>query len=119
MLKAEEQVEVKEEIMYDRGLLRSKPSLDRDEPFPARCRLFIWQIAAVSFLGRAARLPPPTRQQLCLAAAQAAFGNADGRVRLQCKQARSLIMLRISEITSRLFYHMVCTRVARLCLRIV
>lgn len=36
MLKAREQLEVREEIMYDRGLVRSKPSLDRDEPFPVR-----------------------------------------------------------------------------------
>lgn len=61
MLKAGEQLEVREEIMYDRGLVRSKPSLDRDEPFPARCRLFIWQMAAMSFLGRHAQPPhPPT-----------------------------------------------------------
>lgn len=51
MLKAEEQLEVREEVMYDRGLVRSKLSQDRDEPFPVKSRLFIWQMAAMSFLG--------------------------------------------------------------------
>ena len=51
-------MEVREEIMDDRGLLRSKPSLDRDEPFPVRCRLFIWQMAAMSFVGSTAQPHP-------------------------------------------------------------
>lgn len=38
---AEEQFEVREEIMYDRALPRSKLSLDRDEPFPVRCGLLV------------------------------------------------------------------------------
>lgn len=54
MFKAREQLEVREKIMYDRGLDRSKPSLDRDEPFPVQGRLFIWQMAAMSFLETAA-----------------------------------------------------------------
>lgn len=42
MLKAREQLEIREEIMYDRGLVRSKPSLHKDEPFPVQGGLFIW-----------------------------------------------------------------------------
>ena len=61
MLKAREQFKVKEEIKYDRGLVRSKLCRDRDEPFPVHSRLFICQRAATSFLSTA---PPADWLQL-------------------------------------------------------
>lgn len=81
MLKVREQLEVREEIMYDRGLVRSKPCLDRDEPFPAQCRLFIWQMAATSFLRSSAQLPQPQPSK-SVWLIQSPSGN---RIRLQRK----------------------------------